>query len=120
MQVGIERLVDRIGHRDFEQRVAVRRGAPDQRGRDVAIGADAVLDDEGLAEPLRQPLPHEPRHDVGRATGAEADDEAHRTRRIFVGKRNARGHRERGSGCTLQEAAADDGHACLSVTDVVT
>ena len=52
--------------------MAVRGRAHDRLGADVAAGARPVLDDEGLAEPLRQPLTHQARHDVGRAARAQA------------------------------------------------
>jgi hypothetical protein len=42
----------------------------------------AVLNNELLAEALRQPLTHQACDDVGCATGGEADDDAHRARRI--------------------------------------
>ena len=65
---------------DQEQRVAVGRSAHDRLGGDIAAGTWPVLDDELLAEPLRQPLAHQTRDDVGRAAGAKADDD--RTGRV--------------------------------------
>ena len=66
IELVVERRVDRVGERDQEQRVAVRRRAHDRLGADIAAGARPVLDDEWLAEPLRQPLADQARDDVGR------------------------------------------------------
>ena len=44
-----------------------------------------VLDDELLAEPLRQRLPHKAGGDVHSTAGGEADDQAHGLRRIALG-----------------------------------
>ena len=57
-EVREERLVEHVRQHDHLQRVAVRRRGQRRLGGDVAGGARAVLDDELLAEPLRQPLPH--------------------------------------------------------------
>ena len=93
----VERRVDEICRRDQEQRVAVGRRVHDHLGRDVGAGARAVLDDELLAEPFRQPLPRQPRDDVGRAAGGKANDDAHRPRRIGLRPSEARHGRKRGS-----------------------
>ena len=61
----VECRVDEIRRSDQEQRVAVGRRVHDRLGRDVGAGAGLVLDDELLADPLRQPLPRQPRDDVG-------------------------------------------------------
>ena len=50
---------------DQEKRVAVRRRTHDRFGADIAAGTRPVLDDEWLAEPLRQPLTDQARDDVG-------------------------------------------------------
>ena len=54
-------------------------GSHDRLGADIAAGAGPVLNDKRLAEALRQPLSHQPRENVGRSAGAEADDPAHRS-----------------------------------------
>ena len=72
IELVVERRVDRVRRRGQEERVAVGRRVHDGLGADIAAGARPVLDDELLAEPLRQPLPHQPRDDVGRAAGAES------------------------------------------------
>ena len=92
---------------DQQQRVAVRRRAHDRLGADIAAGARPVLDDEWLAEPLRQPLADQARDDVGAAAGGKADDDAHRPRRIGLRPRDARDGRQRGSArCQMQKSTA--------------
>src|SRR3954454_2153892 len=78
----VQRRIDGVWRTNQEQRVAVGRRVHDRLGGDVAAGAQPVFDDEWLAEPLRQPLTDQPRQDVVRAPGGEADDDAHRLRRI--------------------------------------
>ena len=43
--------------RSDQKRVAVRRRAHDRLGGEIGAGAGPVLDDELLAETIRQPLP---------------------------------------------------------------
>ena len=74
IELVVERRVDRVRSRDQEERVAVGGRTHDRLGADIAAGARPVLDDEWLAEPLRQPLTHQARDDVGRAAGGKADD----------------------------------------------
>ena len=61
----------------MQQRIAIRRRLRDRLGADVAARAGAILDDELLAEPLREPLTHQARLDVGRPAGGKADDDTH-------------------------------------------
>ena len=82
VELVVERRVDGVRRSDQEQRVAVRRRVHDHLGPDIAAGARPIFDDELLAEPLRQPLAHQARDDVGRAAGGIADDDVHRPRRI--------------------------------------
>ena len=65
-----------------EQRVAVRGRAQDHLGRDDAARAGAILDDDGLAKSLGQPIADQPREDVGCAARRSADDDANRPVRI--------------------------------------
>ena len=58
-----------------QQRVTVRRRVGNGGGRNVAAGADAVLDDDRLAEPLLKFGSHCAHHDVDAAAGRESDDE---------------------------------------------
>ena len=78
----VERGVDGIGRRHQQQRVAVRRGAHDRLGGDIGAAAGPAFHHDRLAEPLRQPLPGEPRGDVGGAARGIADDQADRPRRV--------------------------------------
>ena len=76
-----ERRIDRMRCADLEQRVAVGRRAHDRFGADVAGAAGPVVDDDGLTEPLREPLADQAREHVTGAAGREADHDAHRSRR---------------------------------------
>ncbi len=78
IELVVECRIDRVRRTDQEQRVAVRRRTHDRLGGDIAAGARPVLDDEWLAEPLRQPLTYQTRENVVRAAGGKADDDAHR------------------------------------------
>jgi hypothetical protein len=73
-----------------KQRVAVRRGANDRFGGDIAAGAGPVVDDELLAQPRRQPISHHAGDDVGRAAGGDLNDQAHRPCRIGLRPSEAR------------------------------
>src|SRR5262249_30045848 len=87
------------------------RRAHDRLGRDIGARARSVLDDEWLAEPFLQPLSDQARADVGGAAGGEADDDAHRPRRIGLRTRHARDGRQRGSARgQVQELAAGKLH----------
>ena len=57
------------------QRVAVRRGPGDLRGRNRAPGAAAVVDDELPAELFAELVGHDPRDDAGGAAGRERIDQ---------------------------------------------
>ena len=112
----VERHVDRRPRVDQEQRVAVGARACDRLGGDVAAGAQPVLDDEWLAEPVRQPLPYQARGDVGGAAGSEADDDAHRPRWIGLRQRGPGGGRQCGGArCQPQECSARKLHGAPSV-----
>ena len=53
--------------------MAVAALAYDRLGADIAASSRPVLDDEGLAQPLRQPLTHQARQDVGRVAGSRRE-----------------------------------------------
>ena len=55
-EVLVERGVGRHRLRDQQQRVAVRLRARDRLDAEIGAGARPVLDDEGLAHVVRQPL----------------------------------------------------------------
>src|SRR5262249_20691976 len=79
--------------------------------RDVAAGARPVLDDDLLAESLRQPRPHDAGDGVGAAACGKADDPAHRPRRIGLRPRETRHGRQRGNARSqMQKFAAGKFH----------
>jgi len=78
IEIGVERGIDRVRGHDLQQRIAIRGCLRDRLGADVAARAGAILDDELLAEAVRQPLTHQARLDVGSPAGGKADDDAHR------------------------------------------
>src|SRR5262249_22746603 len=73
------------------------RGTHDRLGGDVAAGSRTVVDDERLTEPLREPLTYQARRDVRTASGREANNDAHRPRRIGLRPSEPGDGRERGS-----------------------
>jgi hypothetical protein len=70
-EIVVERGIDRIRGHNLQQRVAICGRLRDRLGADVAAGAGAVLNDELLAEALRQPLTHQARLDVGSPAGGK-------------------------------------------------
>src|SRR5262245_50703159 len=70
--------VDRATRTDHEQRISVCGRAHDGLGSYVGTSTRPVLNDEWLAEALRQPLPHRTRNGVGIAASGKADQQAHR------------------------------------------
>src|SRR6516162_1617176 len=97
IELVVERRVDRVRGTYHEQRVAVRWRAHDRLGGNIAGSTWPALDDEWLAEPLRQRLTDQARDDLGYATGRKADDDAHRPRRIGLCPSEARRGWKRGS-----------------------
>ena len=89
-QVAVEAIVDRVRYRDEEQRVAVGRRSNCLGRADVSAAARSAIHDEGLPEPLREPLRDQPAvHIVGGARG-ESDNDPHRPRRVGLRVRYAR------------------------------
>src|SRR5271169_3758430 len=86
----------------------------DRLRANIATGAWPVLDEEVLSEPLRQPLRHQARDDVGAAAGGKADDQAHRPRRIGLRPCDTQHGRHGGSTrYQMQKLAAWDIHNAL-------
>jgi hypothetical protein len=111
----VERRVDGGRRPGGKQRIAVRGRTHDHLGRQVGAGAGPVLDDDGLAEMLRQPLPDQARDDVVWAAGGGRNDNAHRPRWKCLCPRAPRHHRERGSTRRqLQKSAAWKHHGIHS------
>src|SRR3977135_3181064 len=78
----VKRRIDRIGDTAQEKRVAVCRRTHDRLGPDIAASTWPVVDDEGLAAPLREVLAHKTRYYVIRSTRRKPDHDAHGPRRI--------------------------------------
>src|SRR5215470_1226772 len=72
-----------------QQRVAVRRRVGNGGGSNVAAGADAVLDDDRLAELLLKFGSHCAHHDVDATAGRESDDEGDRSARELLSEATA-------------------------------
>src|SRR5262249_3854251 len=80
----------------------------------VGRRSGAVLDEELLAELLRQPLSDQPSAKVGGAAGGKADDHPHRPCRIGLRECKAREARQRsGAGGELQESTTVMLHVVL-------
>ena len=89
IEVRVERGVDGVCRRCPKQRVAIRRRLHNDFGADIAAGARPVLNDELLAEPLRQSLTDQARDNVRPDARRKADDDADRPRRIGLRPRHA-------------------------------
>src|SRR5262245_48778096 len=114
LEIFVERRVDRVRGTYHEQRVAVRWRAPDRLGGNIAGSPWPALDDEWLAEPLRQRLTDQARDDVDYATGRKARNDPHRPRRIGLRPSDAGCGRKRGSArCQLQKLSAEKAHLNL-------
>jgi len=56
IELAVEAGVDRVHESGHKERISVRGRVHDHLGADIAGSSWSVLDDELLAEPLRQPL----------------------------------------------------------------
>ena len=99
----IERRIDGVNVRRHQERVTVGWRIDRSLGADNAARPRPVVDDELLAQPLRQILAHDARHNVGRAPGGKRHDPAHWLRRIGLRPRDARDDRERSSACCYMQ-----------------
>src|SRR5262249_41310943 len=70
-----ERGVEGLPPAGYGSGVSVWGRAPDALGADFAAAARWVLDNKLLPEPLRQPLTHQTRDDVGRTGWSERHDD---------------------------------------------
>src|SRR6516165_2738136 len=91
--------IDGVRRSRQEERVAVGRGTHDGLGADIVAGTRPIIDDELLAEPLREPLSHQAREDIDRAARRGRRDQAHRPRRIDLPPCAPRDSRQRGCTC---------------------
>ena len=92
-----------------EQRVAVGSGAGDLRRRGRARRARFALDHHPLAQPPREAVGDDPRHEVGGSTGGKAvhhGDGSVRPVRIGAGRREREGAKSAGD----RRAARQCGH----------
>ena len=107
IELVVQRRVDRIRRGNPKKRITIRLGAHDCLGSDIRACTWPVLNNELLAEALRQPLSYQACHDVGGTTGGESDDDAHWARRIGLRPSEARDGRQRGSARDqMQKSAA--------------
>jgi hypothetical protein len=99
-----------------EQRIAVGRRSHDRLGSNIASATRPVLYEEWLTESVRQPLTHEARDNVGRASGSEWNNDAHRSCRIRLCGRDARHNWKcRNPGSQMQKLTAVKHHDARSV-----
>jgi len=111
VELVIERRVERVRRNGHEERIAIRCRTHDRLRGDITAGARPVLDDELLAEPLREPLADQACDDVGAAAGGKADDDADRPRRIGLRPGDPRDGRQRGGArCEMQKISAGKFH----------
>ena len=108
----VERGVDGVVRRDEADRIAIGRRRQHIRHADIAAGADAVLDDDRLAELLRQVLAEEAPDRVVGAAGRERNDEAYRPRRII--ERSGRSRPTELATGTSRQRSADREHHGVS------
>jgi hypothetical protein len=95
-----------------QQRVSVRHGPHNRLNGDVAIGAGAVLDDDGLAEQPRQAVLKQASGEIGAAAGRVGHDDGNGAAGWRLGEGRRTGHREAGG---EECAAGEAGHGVSSV-----
>src|SRR5262249_36919869 len=99
-EIEIELIVKHVGDpvsgNDQKQRMAVGGRTRHCLGGDLTLRARSVLDDEWLAETLRQPLTNQAREDVSWTAGRKAEHDPHRSRRVGLRESDARDGRQRG------------------------
>ncbi|CFL81700.1 Uncharacterised protein [Bordetella pertussis] len=108
VQAGVDRRHALV---DQDQRVAVRRGLRGRLHADDAARAGFVLDDDRLAQLVRQAAGHQARQRVGQPAHRDGGDQPHRPFRIGggAGRRGAqRQARQQGPQCILAV------HDCVS------
>jgi hypothetical protein len=93
----VERRIDCVRRSDLKERVAVGDRPNDHLGSNIAGRTWPIVDDNLLAEPLRQRLSNQAPDNVGRLPARKADDEAHRSSRITFCPYDARSNRQRAS-----------------------
>ena len=101
----IKRGVDRVAAEAHQQRVAIRRRFRDRRRGQVAAGAGAVLDQDGLFQRRCHRIGDRARHRIGRAAGRRADQNLDRPRRKVFGARHLNHHQNGNDGAELRKPA---------------
>src|SRR5262249_44147017 len=86
----IECRVDRVDCTRNKQRVTFRGRPNDDLSADICGRSWTVLNDEWLAEALRQPLAQETRDNISRPSGRSRHDDVHWPRRIRLRPRETR------------------------------
>ncbi len=105
-----QRVDQQVVHADCADGVAVRRGARDRLGADIARRTRSRLDHEGLAEALLHLLARKSRHHIERPARREAHDHAHRP--VRPGRLRQRGRGE-GQAAGRGQQRATGGHERL-------
>ena len=107
----VERRIDRVRRTDQQQRVAVGSRAHHGLGGNIGGSPGPVFDNELLAKPLGQPLPHKACKDVVPAGGGKTDNDAHRPRGVALRLRNTRDCRQHGrTRCEMKKLSTGKFH----------
>src|SRR5438552_5818274 len=110
----VERRVDGVVRADEDDSVTIWRSAECGLHADIAARTDPVLDDELLAQMIRQILADDARNDVVGAARRKANNPVHRPCRIGLRPRDARKRRESGgTRCQMQKSTTGKFHAAL-------
>src|SRR5260370_1892351 len=108
LEIFVECSVTRVRKTSQQKRIAIRGRMHDGLGGDISAGTRPVLDNELLAEPLREPLPYQACHDVGATSGGKSDNDAHRPRRRGLRPPKPRDGREPGRArCHTQKSSTE-------------
>jgi hypothetical protein len=116
----LDRGVDGVVVQHQQERVAVGLGLGDAVAGNAAAGARLVLDHEGPAELLGQPLADQSGDDVGRAARAIALDDVDRPRGPSLWPSRPRQRRQRGSARCEQQRSARRSHGALRAKKTTT
>src|SRR5262249_44740863 len=97
IEIFIKRRVDGVVRTNQQKRIAVWGSFDDRFGTDIGPRTRSIVDDELLAESLRQPLTYQTRDDIARAARCITNDDTHRPRWIGLRPRDPRRRRQRDS-----------------------
>src|SRR5262249_11702296 len=110
-QLIVERRIDGIVGSGEADGIAVGRRAQHRRHADISASADLVLDEDLLAQTLRQILSNDACYGVVRSAGSERHDPMYRPCRIGLRPYDARDGRQRGSNtCQMQKLTTGKFH----------